>query len=171
MTTSEPTGEWREGDIATAITYPNLLRLYDYWRARCESDRLPARRNVDPVEMAFILANLILVDVERGPDGVLDGFRYRLIGTNLVDRLHIEMTGRRLDTHPDPNFRALAQRVYRRVAEGMPIVVRQSAVIDNRPRFYEVVLLPLAADGRTVDMVLARVWFAPSPLESGGIRH
>ncbi len=172
MTTTEPADEWREGDIAAAITYPNLLRLYDYWRACGDADRLPARRNIDPVEMAFILGNLILVDIERDSDGGIDGFRYRLIGTNLVDRLHVEMSGRRLDEHPDPSFRVFAHRVYRRVAEGgVPIVLRQSAVVDNRPRFYEVVLLPLAADGRTVDMVLAGVWFAPSPLESGSIRH
>ncbi len=71
------------------------------------------------------------------------------------------MTGRTLAEHPDPNFRAFAQRVYSRIVETAgPIALRQSAIIDNRSRFYEVVLLPLAADGRQVDMVLVGVWFA-----------
>ncbi len=80
-------GEWTEGEIAPAISYPSLRSLYDYWRARERPGALPGRRDIDPIEMKFMLGNLILVDVERAPAGQVTDFRYRLIGSNLVDRL------------------------------------------------------------------------------------
>lgn len=154
------TGDETRAEIVAAVANPDLHRLYDYWRARGASGRLPSRRDVDPLEMRFMLGNLLLIDVVRDPAAPPPRFRYRLVGANLVNTLGIEMTGRMLDDHPDPEFREVAKRVYRRVVEeSRPTAVRRDTVVDGRVRRYEVVHLPLAADGATVDMILVGMRF------------
>jgi hypothetical protein len=113
---------------------------------------LPARRHFDPIRVPHLLPNVWLLDIVRpGPR-----FRYRLIGTALeVDQV-AGATGRFVDevspdfpgspTHPD----------YLAVARGEISWRRGSPAF----RFMEVwrtierLLLPLAADGRTPDMML-----------------
>ncbi|MBL8835797.1 MAG: PAS domain-containing protein [Alphaproteobacteria bacterium] len=153
-------GDPTRAEIVATVAHPDLHKLYDYWRARGTPGRLPSRRDIDPLDMGFMLGNLILVDVVRDPDGPAPRFRYRLVGANLVNMLGIEMTGRMLDDHPDPQFREVAKRVYARVAEdARPTAARRDAVVDGRVRRYEAIHLPLAADGATVDMVLVGMRF------------
>lgn len=147
-------------EIVATVAHPDLHRLYDYWCARAAPGGLPSRRDIDPLDMDFMLGNLILVDVVRDPARPSPRFRYRLVGANLVNTLGLEMTGRMLDEHPDPHFREVAMRVYARVVEGArPTAARRDTVVDGRVRRYEAIHLPLAADGRTVDMVLVGMRF------------
>jgi hypothetical protein len=138
-------------DVLAPIASPDLHRLYDYWGARCRDDRLPSRADIDPVDLPYLLGNLLLVDVLRGPLR----FRYRLVGTNLSGRLPFDMTGRMVDEHPDAEFRRVALGVYAQIAiTGRPIGVHRDALIDKRVRRYDALHLPLATDGKTVDMIL-----------------
>lgn len=147
-------------EIVAAVAHPDLHRLYDYWSMRARLGRLPSRRDIDPLDMGFMLGNLILVDVVRDPDAATPRFRYRLVGANLVRALGLEMTRRTLDEHPDPQFREVAKRVYKRVVEGArPTAARRDTVVDGRVRRYEALHLPLAADGIAVDMVLVGMRF------------
>lgn len=147
-------------EIVATVAHPDLHRLYDYWRTRAAPGALPSRRDIDPLDMGFMLGNLILVDVVRDPGRPSPRFRYRLVGANLVSALGLEMTGRTLDEHPDPHFREVAKRVYERVVDGArATAARRDTVVDGRVRRYEAIHLPLAADGRTVDMVLVGMRF------------
>tara|TARA_R110002167_G_scaffold76520_3_gene212980 strand:- start:531 stop:1019 length:489 start_codon:yes stop_codon:yes gene_type:complete len=151
--------------IRIAIDDPGLLRLLDYWSSKVAADRLPGRPDIDPQDMRFMLGNLLLVDVERGPLR----FRYRLIGTNLTTHIGLDLTGRPVDDHPDPTFRAQALEIYAGeiyaglTKTGLPCGFCRNAMIDGRLRRYQVLFLPLAADGRTVDMVLAGISFDVLP--------
>lgn len=141
----------QRAEVLGPVPIPELHGLYDYWCARCKDGRLPGRAAIDPIDLPFVLADLLLVDVLREPVR----FRYRLIGTNIVQPPRMDMSGRFVDEHPDAEFRRQALSVYTQVATtGRPLSVRHDAVMDGRVRRHQTLLLPLAADGATVDMVL-----------------
>ena len=134
------------------IKHPRLQQLYDYWSAKRGKRTMPSRADIDPLEMTFIIGNLILVDVIPGtPLGV----RIRLHGTNLVERAHYELTGKMLDDLPQVQFRELTRQSFTKVANtAEPLRVLNDRVLDDQPRRYETVILPLSADGARVDMLL-----------------
>jgi hypothetical protein len=63
--------------LRAVIVDPLLQRLYDYWQERRSPRSMPSRSDIDPVDMRFILGNLLLVDVLAAPLR----FRIRLHGT------------------------------------------------------------------------------------------
>jgi hypothetical protein len=69
----------------------SLQDALTYWENKRAGRRMPARRDLDPVfEIPTLLRWIILVDVLRDP---LD-FRYRLIGSGVVDRSRRNYTGK-----------------------------------------------------------------------------
>ena len=66
--------------VADLISDPLLLRLFEYWRGKRAGRRMPARADIDPVQIPWALSRLFLVDYT--PD---DGFRYRLAGNELAN--------------------------------------------------------------------------------------
>lgn len=71
-----------------------LRRLHEYWRAKAGAEgSVPRRRDIDPAEFPDLLPNLMLVDVEHSPLR----FRYRLVGTRVVDFSYHDFTGTYLD--------------------------------------------------------------------------
>jgi hypothetical protein len=143
-------------DILSRIAHRDLHRLYDYWQARRKDGRLPARADIHPSELRFLMGNLLLVEALCDPLR----FRYRLAGTNLSRFLKVELTGKLLDQHPDPGFRKQATATYTALVETrQPWATRRDTMIDGRLRRYEVLLLPLAADGANVDMILGAMRF------------
>ena len=98
---------------APAIQHPKLQRLYDYWAAKCGARKMPARADIDPIDMAFIVGNVIMADViPRSPLA----FRIRLHGTTLSERVGYDLTGKMLDDMPVPEFRELSRRSFTKVA-------------------------------------------------------
>lgn len=71
-----------------------VRRLHEYWRAKAETrGSVPQRRDIDPIELPDLLPNLLLLDVEADPLR----FRYRLVGTRIVDFSYHDFTGTYLD--------------------------------------------------------------------------
>jgi PAS domain-containing protein len=91
-------------DLDGSIREARLRRLYAYWRERKGDRRMPARRDIDPIDFAYLLGNIMLVDVIRDPLR----FRVRLHGTALVRLSAYELTGKLLDELPDTAYRAYA---------------------------------------------------------------
>ena len=113
---------------------------------------MPSRADIDPLEMTFIIGNLILVDVIPGTPL---GFRIRLHGTNLVERAHYELTGKMLDDLPQVEFRNLTRKSFTKVANtAEPLRVLNDRVLDDQLRRYETIILPLSVDDTRVDMLL-----------------
>lgn len=130
-----------------------LYRLYNYWLSKRRDGRLPARADLDALEMGYMLGSMAMVAVEREPHL---RFRYRLIGHKLAERTGVDLTGRYVDDYPDPKYRELLlSRCNDLVANPRPLISRQHRVIGNRRYDYEAVWLPLAADGVNVDILLA----------------
>jgi hypothetical protein len=64
-----------------------------------------------------------------------------------------------LDDYPDPEFREyMRERYSAAVTSRQPLgSVQTRLVLDGRVRRYEALLLPLAGDGETVDMLMIGV--------------
>lgn len=132
---------------------PALYRLYSLWQSRRRDGALPARADFDPLEMRYMLGNICLIDVLRAPKL---RFRYRLVGVNLAARTGADMTGYFVDEFPDPDYRALLlERCHDLTGNPRPLISRKNRVIGRRRYDYEAVWLPLASDGRNVDMLMA----------------
>lgn len=134
------------------IEAPQLRRLLADWESRRRGREFPARADFDPVDFGYILGDLSLVEVFQDPLR----FRFRLHASNLADRGGIDMTGRLLDEMPDERRRANALRHYQKVmAERRPSVTFfKREYTDSRIWDCEVLVLPLAADGTTIDMLM-----------------
>jgi len=136
------------------IVDPRLQRLYAYWLRERRERALPARTDIDPVELRFVLAYLSLIDVVEGPAR----FRVRLQGTELEHWVGCDLTGKTLDQWPSQTLAALAQQYLSTAVEtGAPFHRLGDEIIDDRVRRYEVLVLPLASDGVTVNMLLSAV--------------
>jgi len=134
------------------IAHPKLRQLYEYWLAKRGERTMPSRADLDPIEMTFIIGNIILVDVL---DGSPPRFRIRLHGTNLSQRVGFELTGKMLDELPITDFRERAQDSFTEVvAAAKPGHGRRDRVLDGRMARYETVILPLSADGISVDRLI-----------------
>lgn len=147
MTTSLPTGN------VPNDCHANIRRLVSYWRNAGPDGALPGRQHIDPVDMKDLLGNVWLADVARNPLR----FRYRVVGSRIVNYLGMEPTGKWLDeviAHFEKTNTARDMKIL--VKEGAPRWRRGSPTIRKDLVFktVEQVSLPLAADGRTVDMVL-----------------
>ena len=134
------------------IGHPKLRRLYEYWDGKRNGRRMPSRADFDPVDMTFVIGNVILVDVL---DGTPLRFSIRLHGTNLSQRAGYELTGKMLDDLPVPEYRALAQRSFTEVATtGEMIHGKRDRIFNGRFARYETVIMPLSDDGERVNRLL-----------------
>lgn len=138
--------------ITSALEDETLLDLYDYWRGKWPSKTLlPARRHIDPVDIPRLLANLVLIDhIGRGD------FRIRLAGTNVVRGWGRDITGRRLEemmsgSYLDYILGLCQECVDRRAALYSSSMFRWDQKTWRRAKR---LMLPLANDGQSVDMIL-----------------
>lgn len=142
--------------------HPAVRQMYEYWCSIHPPEGLPGRRHFDPLMVAAHLPWLWMLDVQRDPLR----FRYRLVGTEVVDSHRRDLTGLWLDeAHPHLRDDPIFFERYRRVALKAEPSWRRGRPrmnLDHEYRTVENVLLPLAADGSTVDVVvcLSRFWLA-----------
>ena len=132
---------------------PEIVAIYDYWRSKAPADGLlPGRRHIDPVEMPRLLPNVWLVDVVDDPRR----FRVRLIGTALVDAGIPLRVGDFIFDRLTPELRPALAEFESVVWSREPLWYRGPANLRHETYVHEIerIFLPLAADGRTVDMLL-----------------
>ena len=135
--------------------HPKVRALYDYWRAiRPPEGNLPGRQHFDPADIPFLPPLVWLVDVHRSPLR----FKHRLVGSEQVRVMERDVTGMWLDeAHPlflgsrgYPQFVAVAERGEIGYRRGKPLFHLRKEYLSM-----ERLLLPLAHDGKLVDMLLA----------------
>lgn len=117
-----------------------LRRLYQYWLQKRGDRPMPARRDMDPLDLRFVLGDIALVEVLRDPLR----YRFRLDGTRQVERFGVDMTGKMLDDLPDTTMRRLTEQSYGNVvASGKPAAYQRDVMTEGRVFVYEVAMLPL----------------------------
>ncbi|HVH80238.1 MAG TPA: PAS domain-containing protein [Stellaceae bacterium] len=142
---------------AIAIEHPRLQQLYDYWLSKLGERTMPSRADLDPIDMRFVIGNVIMVDVIEGTQ---PQFRIRLHGTNLAEQVHFDLTGKLLDEMPLPEFRELTRLSFSKVVTTKePLHARRDRILDSRRRAYETLILPLSSDGERVDRILCGLFY------------
>jgi len=134
---------------------PRLKGLLDYWRGKCSPGRLPARADIDPLELKSLLGNINLIEVVRDADGSRR-FRYRLFGTEFVFYHGGDLTGQWVDQIGNTVYRQQLVGLYEHVvATGATPMLSYDYILDSRRHRFQAVILPLASDGREIDMILS----------------
>jgi hypothetical protein len=137
------------------LTNVTLAGVHAYWLAKRGARSMPARADLDPAEMKPWLPWIVLMDVR--PD--LQDFRYRLIGSSVVNYFMADNTGGSAAEcfgRRDPEVAKSALRLFRKVARDH-LVVRTMGQADWLGREYldfEALHLPLSDDDKLVNMLL-----------------
>jgi hypothetical protein len=140
------------------VTDPSLKRLFSDWENRRRGRAFPSRADFTPFDLKYVLGNLSLVDVTYDPLQ----FHYRLHASNMVNRFGTDMTNKIIDEMPTPIHAGMAKEHYTEVVERrVPTArYREPDLINiNAPHSCEVLVLPLSADGKTINMLMcAMLW-------------
>jgi hypothetical protein len=144
------------------LVTPGQRELFDYWQQSAGQRPIPARADLDPLEVPKLLPHLGLIDLRNG----LNEGLFRLAGTRLRDIYGQEITGKRIDEVFSGDCARYWQRIHRRVVEAcLPAygVVRGPA----KGREHVVLFwlrLPLSEDGARVDRILCHDVAGPSQI-------
>jgi hypothetical protein len=129
------------------------LDLFSYWLSKRNGRTIPAYGDMDPVELGQLLPFLFIVDKPAAE------FRYRLIGTRVVQDLGRDLTGKPLSDYavnsPEmiPAVQALGECVF---ANAQPAFARCHRATGQGTIYNSSALvLPLSDDGRHVNMFIA----------------
>ena len=133
-----------------------LRPLYEYWDQARGERSMPARAVIDPLKIPRdILANIFLLEVHYAPLR----FRYRLIGTAVVEMLGEDWTGKFVDELNKANPKVAAQYVETvDKREPTEFLNEYSKLIPThrgtRLMRYRRLLLPFSEDDEIVDMLM-----------------
>ena len=158
----------RDGDRLENTVKPvetarsTLIReIHRYWADKCDGRAMPARTDLDPLDIPKLLPNIILIDVVP-PD---DRLKVRLIGTWIVHMFDRDYTGEFLD---ELDFGEAGQEIVQEYSEA--VHAAEPICSDHRSRtlagkFYDIerVILPLSNDGVRVTMLLIALDFTERP--------
>ena len=145
-------------DYELAFHDSRLPAALAYWRSRCGGRPMPARADLDPVDMRAFLANVLLAEVVAGGKG--PEIRMRLAGTE-IEAIFGPMTGKALADALPANlvsrWTLLAEAVW---AARRPVrFVTRIAFRGQEFVIAEAVAAPLSSDGANIDMMFAVVVF------------
>lgn len=133
---------------------------FEHWQSlRPATGLLPGRQHIDPIAIPALLPHLWLLDVVR--DAAMPGgirLRYRLVGSHVELGLGQAKTGRWFD-EAEP---ALVSDAGMRAPYEAAVLRHEPHYRQGKPRFaynssaaaLERLLMPLAGNGRDVDMLL-----------------
>lgn len=134
------------------LTDPRLHRLLAYWSSRRGSRPAPRRADIDPLDIPDLLPILNLLDVLHDPLR----FRHRLVGTDVVQALGRDSTGRFVG---EGLYGPAAQEVFdtlARLVEEVRPFRRHARLSWNGQEWLilEALELPLVGNDGRVDMIL-----------------
>jgi hypothetical protein len=143
-------------DFAAQIDHDLLREFHAYWLARCGGKRVPARADIDPVEIHRFLPNIFMMDVIDGGTR----FRYRLIGTALGRGLG-DYSGRYVDEALPPAQYAIYHAKYQRVVHELAVIYEAVRVFwqEGPPILFRRLMLPLSDDQRTANILFGVAYY------------
>jgi hypothetical protein len=138
-----------------------------YWERKRGSRAMPSRAEIEPSEVIGLLPNLQLIDVTAGGAR----FRYRLVGTAIVQAFGREYTGRWLDELVATERSKFAEEVYRLAcSERLPVFACSTYVTaTERELIVNRICMPLSADDVTVTMIMGALTFQSSVRPVAGV--
>jgi hypothetical protein len=139
---------------------PSFRELLAYWTEKRGSRALPLRKEVDPVDLQKHLGSLNMIECLPG----LSDFRYRLIGTNIVQAYGRDSTGktvRQLYADTDAEYCECLLHAYHEVATRkiMGRIKGTLRPVNKNFRTADSLLLPLDGGDGAVRWILNEVLF------------
>ena len=147
-----------DAEYESEIVDPEIRRFVEYLRGKRGDQAYPARAALDPLDFRYVLGDVVIIEAHHSPTGSRWPwhFRYRLVGANVVERDGYDLTNKTLEDLPEPEYRERVRQTWLEVCEtGKPAHHVRELVLDQRLRCYEVVVLPLASNGRDIDMLIS----------------
>ena len=143
------------------LSAPRLRDAFTYWHDKLAGRAMPARRDIDPIDMPKLLPYVMLVNVVPVP---LD-FRYRLIGTEVRCILKHDYTGKRFSELPGKGRGSTVWDNCEQVVLTKAPFSRSPPYTGPEPylRRCENLLLPLSENGLDVTMILQVISFERGP--------
>jgi hypothetical protein len=135
-------------------TDPRFMRFFQYWQSRAPPGKLPGRRHFDPpFEIPDLLPSIVLYEVVRSGERLR--FKFRLVGTLVVEMAGFEPTGKYADEiHLAPRRHSIQAALEGVVRNKQAHYWQVPIAFAGREYIaYQRLALPLAADGETVDMI------------------
>lgn len=132
---------------------PDTRTVYTYWSAKCGERRMPARSDIDPVEIPRpLLGGISLIDIVQDERRYV----YRLVGTRDVEALGQDPTGKPVFEVP------LGPSVTKSLSGLDQVVSCREPLLEPLPfvapgahyETIEMILLPLSDDGCNVNKIL-----------------
>lgn len=134
------------------MTDPRIHRIVALWQDKCNGRAMPARDDIDVVDLSFCLGFVCLIEVLREPSL---RFRFRVDGSSLAGLTGFDLTGKHADDIPESDYRNYVIELYGLVVEEKrPVFRRSDESWDLTGMKVESASLPLSADGQTVDHIL-----------------
>lgn len=133
---------------------PLTAALLDYWLSKRRDGVMPARADLDPLDIPKLLPHIMIMEVEAGTGRM----RFRLVGTRVVTMFGADNTGKYLDEVDFGEQRPAIMESYETALSGAaPHHRRMEFINKDGVRFdMERLILPLSPDGgQTVDRLIS----------------
>jgi len=140
--------------LSERIASGRLRRLLADWNGWRRGREFPARADVDPSQIKYMLGGIVLLEVTYAPLR----FRYRLMGAHLAQRRGNDMTGKYLEENPDPELAAGLVRLNTEVINTrrpQMHAYRIHSHLTGRSYHYDALNMPLSEDGTTINMIFS----------------
>jgi len=130
----------KSGDMQLPILEPPSKELLDYWLKIRGDDLVPLRSDLYPSDIQALLPRLMLLEY-CAPDKLI----YRLVGTGIVNRMGVELTGTNLFDTVIPKQLAMASYCYNAVRTHPCGLVLHMQMQSKYKAFFvaELIFLPL----------------------------
>jgi hypothetical protein len=156
-----PVPQTDDGDIVKRRRLPldqmapedaKLAKAFAYWSSKRKDGLLPARRDIDVVDLRFLMGWMHLVDTS---DPKPENYSFRLFGTSVrMDGSRNYQDFRIGDYYAKCYREALIEDYSSVVFTGVPAMHQIVALLNYLKYSYTRLILPLADDGKTVNMLL-----------------
>lgn len=139
------------------LRHPTNVASYAYWDRLRGARTMPARADIDPMDIPKLLPSVLLYDVQAEP---LD-FRYRLIGTKIAGYLLADYTGKWMSELAHQRAPGRLWTAYTHVVTHLEPITSDAPYVGKYADFKTVedLIMPLSADGETVNMLFVTVDF------------
>lgn len=137
-----------------AVDRSEILRnAYEYWLDAAGDRAMPDRRDIDPTEITAILPHISIIEVVEAGAG--SQFRFRLVGTRVVEALGYDPTNQIIDECGADGDRDFLRQLLLDVANAeRPLYAASSFRSPNSGLSTQRLLLPLTLAGRAVRQVM-----------------
>jgi len=131
------------------IVSPMLRRLYESWHKAAGDRTMPAPLDFGPSDIPWAAEFLSVHEVRAG-----DEFHFRIDAPHTANIFGTDMTGKSLADYPEPRVRELIRHsLLGVVGTRAPVLEKRDITVSLWRWEYEILLVPLSADGYSVDLI------------------